>query len=162
MQSLTRLALAAALTVATLSAQAALVNRGGGMIYDTVQNITWLADMYYAFTSGYAAANSGGLGSNSIQADGRMGWDAAGAWANNRVYGGFSDWRLPTLNPLDASCTGGFPVGLGYNCTGGELSRLFVADLGNQGHSSVLNQLRDTAEQVANLARFSDVKSNAY
>ena len=52
MQSLSRLALAAALSVAALSAQAALVARGGGMIYDTTRNITWLADMNYARTSG--------------------------------------------------------------------------------------------------------------
>jgi len=132
------------------------------MIYDTVQNITWLADMNYAFTSGYAATNVGGSGSNQILANGRMGWDAAGAWANNLVYGGFSDWRLPTLNPLDASCTGGFGVGFGFNCTGGELSRLFVTDLGNQGRSSVLNQVGDTAEQIANLALFSNVQSFDY
>jgi len=88
-----------------------LVDRGGGMIYDTVQNITWLQNW-----------NTNGL----------MNWTTANAWANNLVYGGFSDWRLPTLNPLDASCTGSVVVvvGVGYNCTGGELSRLFVADLG--------------------------------
>jgi len=162
MQSLSRLALAAALSVATLSAQAALINRGGGMIYDTVQNITWLADMNYAFTSGYAAANVGGLGFNQILADGRMGGDAANAWANNLVYGGLSGWRLPTLNPSDASCTGAFEFGSGFNCTGGELSRLFVTDLGNQGNSSVLNQVGDTAEQIANLALFGNVQTSGY
>lgn len=52
MQSLSRLALAAALSVAALSAQAALVDRGSGMIYDTTRNITWLADMNHARTSG--------------------------------------------------------------------------------------------------------------
>ena len=36
---------AAAMVVVTGAAQAALVNRGGGMIYDTTRNITWLADM---------------------------------------------------------------------------------------------------------------------
>jgi len=124
MQTLSRLALAAALSVATLSAQAALVNRGGGMIYDTVPNITWLADMNYAKTSVHTGTG--------VNGDGTMTWDAATAWASNLVYGGFSDWRLPTLNPLDASCTGGFGVGFGFNCTGGELSRLFVTDLGNK------------------------------
>ncbi len=47
-------------------------------------------------------------------------------------------------------------------CTGGELSRLFVTDLGNQGNSSVLNQVGDTAEQIANLALFSNVQSTDY
>ena len=34
-------------------ANAALVDRGGGLIYDTDLNITWLADANYAYTSGY-------------------------------------------------------------------------------------------------------------
>jgi len=151
---LSRLALAAALSVATLSAQAALEARPSGMVYDTVQNITWLADMNYAQTSLHTGTG--------VNVNGTMIWDAATAWANNLVYGGFSDWRLPTLNLLDASCTGGLGVGVGYNCTGGELSRLFVTDLGNQGNSSVLDQVGDTAEQIANLALFNNVQSSDY
>lgn len=45
---------AAAMVALTGAAQAALVNRGGGMIYDTTRNITWLADMNYASTSGHS------------------------------------------------------------------------------------------------------------
>ena len=118
----------AAMVAVTGAAQAALVDRGGGMIYDTTRNITWLADMNYAATSGYAATNAGGSGSTQIQASGRMGWDAAMAWASNLVYGSYDDWRLPTLNPSDTSCSdnidpgGGFPLQyLGLNCTGGDL-----------------------------------------
>jgi hypothetical protein len=133
----------AAATMVALSgaAQAALIDRGGGMIYDTTRNITWLADMNYALTSGHT-----GTGVNAT--NGRMTWDAATAWANNLVYGGFDDWRLPTPNPADT--------------TGGELSGLFVTDLGNKANESVLNQLGDTAEQIANLALFSNVQSYAY
>jgi hypothetical protein len=152
----------AAIVAMTGAAHAALIDRGGGMIYDTTRNITWLADMNYASTSGYATTNAGGTGSNQILAGGRMGWDAAVAWADQLVFGGFSDWRLPTLNPADASCTGGFGVGLGFNCTGGELSGLFVTDLGNKAGESVLNQVGDTAEQIANLALFSNVQSFGY
>ena len=153
---------AAAMVALSGEAQAALVNRGGGMIYDTVRNITWLADMNYAVTSGYATANAGGTGANVIQSNGHMGWGAATTWADNLVYGGFSDWRLPTLNPADASCTGGFGVGVGYNCTGGELSGLFVTDLGRNNNGSGLITSDDTAEQIANLDLFSNVRSGAY
>jgi hypothetical protein len=78
-----------------------LINRGGGMIYDTTANITWLADMNYAYTSGYVASGvaPGSAGENTIWTDGRMSWAAAKNWADNLVYGGFSDWRLPTVNP---------------------------------------------------------------
>ena len=69
-------AAAAAMVAVAGAAQAALLNRGGGMIYDTTRNITWLSNM-----------NTNGL----------MTWGAAGTWANNLVHGGFDDWRLPTL-----------------------------------------------------------------
>jgi hypothetical protein len=153
---------AAAATVALSgAAQATLINRGGGMIYDTTRDITWLADMNYANTSGHTGPG--------VNADGTMTWAAATAWANNLVYGGFSDWQLPTLNPVDTSCSqhldpgGGIPLQYyGFNCTGGELSGLFITDLGNKAGESVLNQVGDTAEQIANLALFSNVRTSAY
>lgn len=150
------------------AAQSALINRGGGMIYDTVANITWLADMNYAYTSGYAASGvvpGAPSDENTILTDGRMGWAAARNWADNLVYGGFSDWRLPTLNPFDTTCSIDAGVGFGQpygHCTGGELSHLFVSDLGNKEGESVLNQTGDTAEQIANLALFSNVQSDYY
>jgi hypothetical protein len=168
-QSLRTLALTAALLTGVAGAQATLVNRGGGMIYDTTLNLTWLADMNYAKTSGYVAGGlvyqGGASGSNDIYTDGTMGWDAASKWANNLVYGGFDDWRLPTLNSGDISCDQSIDPGrglprqyYGYRCTGGELSHLFVADLGNKPVESVWTQTGDTAEQIANLALFSNVQ----
>ena len=147
MKTLKKLAAAAALVALSGAAQAALVDRGGGMIYDTTRNITWLANM-----------NTNGL----------MTWAAATTWANNLVHGGFDDWRLPTLNPADTTCSliltpPGFPTQYnGTGCTGGELSGLLVTDLGNKAYESVLNQVGDTAEQIANLALFSNVQSFDY
>ena len=46
-------AFVAALCLPVPQAQAALVDRGGGMLYDTVLNITWLQDANYAKTSNY-------------------------------------------------------------------------------------------------------------
>ncbi len=46
---------------------------------------------------------------------------ARSAWANNLVCGGFPN-----------QCSGA-------GCTGGELSGLFVTDLGNKANESVLN-----------------------
>ena len=140
MKTLGILVAGAAVVAMAGAAQAALVNRGGGLIYDTTRDITWLADMNYAQTS--------------------MTWAAATAWADNLVYSGFDDWRLPTLNPVDASCTGGFGVGLGYDCTGSELSGLFVTELGyNNDGFGVHITSDDTTEQIANLALFSNVQT---
>jgi hypothetical protein len=161
LKSLRTLAVTAALLAGAAGAQAALVNRGGGMIYDTTLNLTWLADMNHAQTSGYTGTG--------VNADGTMAWAAANTWANNLSYGGFDDWRLATVNSGDTSCSDIFNPGggvaqqySGYNCTGGELSHLFVADLGNKAGESVLTQTGDTATQMANLALFSHVQSYAY
>lgn len=56
------------------AAGAGLIDRGGGLIYDDVLDITWLQDANYALTSGYVAANlenDGGF--DDVFADGRMG-----------------------------------------------------------------------------------------
>jgi len=82
-------ALAAAITMT--GAQAALYDRGGGMIYDDVLKITWLQDANYARTSGY-------------DADGKMTYAEATAWASNLKFGGYNDWRLPTINSDISFC----------------------------------------------------------
>lgn len=141
------LALAATLVTGAAGAQAALVDRGGGMIYDTVLKVTWLADTNYAQTSGF-------------DADGLMDWATANIWANDLVYGGFSGWRLPTLNPADTSCNltyepgGGVPTQYYGSCTGGELNHLMVSDLGGKFLEDVRDTTGDTVEQIANLAMF--------
>lgn len=167
MTSLRSWVFATAAVAMTGAAQAAFIDRGGGMIYDTTRNITWLADMNYAFTSGYAAANLGGSGTDAIYADGRMGWGAANTWANGLVYGGFDDWRMPTVNPHDTTCSYSYPTGgsleyYGYNCTDGELSNLFVVGFGGGPGESFPSQTADTPEQIANLSLFSNAQSLGY
>ncbi len=70
---------------------------------------------------------------------------------------------------VERRCSDNFDAGggfglqyYGYNCTGGELSRLFVSGLGNKAGESVLDQTGDTAEQIANLAFFTNVQSDTY
>jgi hypothetical protein len=70
--------------------EAALLDRGNGMLYDDVLNITWLQDANYAKTSGY-------------DTDGKMDWHTAAAWADSLVYGGYSDWRLASNTPVNGS-----------------------------------------------------------
>ena len=72
------------------TANANLKARGGGMVYDDVLDITWLADANYAQTSGY-------------DSDGRMNFSAANTWAADLSYGGYDDWRLPTTRPINGS-----------------------------------------------------------
>jgi hypothetical protein len=57
--------------------QATLFDRGGGLIYDDVLNITW--------------TQTAGDGVQRTRAD-------ANQWAADLVFGGFSDWRLPSVD----------------------------------------------------------------
>ena len=140
-------------------AEAQYINRGNGMIYDPTRNLTWIADMNLALTTNYTAPG--------VRTDKSMSWGAAVEFADNFVYGGFSDWRLPTLNLNDPSCSdritrGSIVVTQGVGCSGGELSGLFTAGLGNKGPSSVLNQVGDTPDQLANFALFTNVQEGHY
>lgn len=100
------------LSIIFSSAQAALYDRGGGLIYDDALNITWLQDANYAKTSGY-------------DDDGLMSWVNANSWASSLVYGGYSDWRLPVS---DTTCYRGDVVG---KCTSSEMGNLYQMTLGN-------------------------------
>ena len=78
------------------TANATLWDRGGGLIYDDVFDITLLQDINYAFTSGY-------------DDDGDMTWVQAKTWADELDYYDpvrdltWSDWRLPTALNSDGS-----------------------------------------------------------
>jgi hypothetical protein len=53
------------------------------VVLDTSTDLIWLQDANLARTSGF-------------DTDGVMDWSSAMAWADGLVYGGYSDWRLPT------------------------------------------------------------------
>jgi hypothetical protein len=93
--------------------RAELLDRGGGLIYDTERNITWLQDANYARTSGAPEF-------------GRMTWPAAMNWVANLTYYDsvrdrtWDDWRLPSAlhSAVEDPC-------FGYNCPDSELGHLF-------------------------------------
>ncbi len=107
--------------------------------------ITWLADTNYAQTSGY-------------DADGRMHWAAANAWAANLTFHDsvrnvdYSDWRLPTA--LNQDGTG--PC-LGYSCNSSEMGHMFYNNMGASATFSILS-----GTNTANLAMFTNMGSRAY
>jgi len=99
-------------TVISSSSNAALVDRGGGLIYDSDQDLTWTQD---AGLSGF-----------------RSSWDDATAWAENLVFGSVGGWRLPTTTQFDdPTCSGDVRGDLFFehrlDCLGGEMERLTAA-----------------------------------
>lgn len=101
-------------------AQASLHDRGNGLIYDDVLNVTWLQDANYAKTSGY-------------DADGQMTWNDAQTWVSGLTYGGYSDWRLSDVNPVNTVLSYDGTSDVGYNITSvnSELAYMFYVNLGN-------------------------------
>jgi hypothetical protein len=101
-------ALAALLMVS--ATQAALFNRGNGLIYDDVLDITWMQDANYTFTLAppEQCSEEGPPGTPPFcipteQSVGKMTYDEANAWAADLVFGEYDDWRLPTISPIDGS-----------------------------------------------------------
>lgn len=122
-----------------VSAHAGLIDRGNGLIYDDVLDITWLKDVNYARTSGYHDT-------------GNMSWGESVAWADSLEYGGFDDWRLPSLNfsvgpdgdktDFLLNCSSEQYLNMdnsgcdyGYNSTSvaHEMAYMFYVNLGNMG-----------------------------
>jgi hypothetical protein len=121
------------------AAQAALIDRGGGLIYDTDLNITWLADANYAATQ--HVQSGGALGT----ADGRMTWSDATTWAADISYFDsvrnvtYTDWRLPTFTDTgEDGCNGvvysGTDCGYNVDPASSEMAHLYFVSLGNQSH----------------------------
>ncbi len=80
---------------APTSVSAALVSRLGGQgVYDTVLNVTWLADASLAASNTFGVS---GIGiSEGIIPVGAMTWTTAQSWIgamNTANYPGHNDWR---------------------------------------------------------------------
>ena len=133
MRAMKTLAAAAALLAMAGAAQAELHDRGTGMIYDDDLNITWLQDWDYDQSRPY---------DYKILMD----WSTAKTWAEDLVYGGYDDWRLPKVAPVNGSSfqfvfSNNGSTDLGYAKTGAgggwgegsEMAHLFYVTLGNKG-----------------------------
>lgn len=120
----------------TGGSQATLIDRGSGLIYDDVLNITWLQDANYAKTSGY-------------DADGLMDWTSANTWATNLVYHDsvrnidYSDWRLAESMPVngnyyryDYSFNGTTDYGQNIISPNNEMGYMYHINLGLKSYNS--------------------------
>jgi hypothetical protein len=91
-------------------AQAELVDRGNGMIYDTDFNITWYANAKMA----------------------NLRWSEATAWAASLNVNGITGWRLPSALNLDGTgpCLPQPPDTAAF-CKMSEFGHLYSTELGN-------------------------------
>ena len=146
--------------VVSTGANAALVSRlSGQAYYDTVNNLTWLADANYSFTTGY-------------DTNGAMNWADANIWAASLDIDGVTGWRLPTT--VDVGSDGETApdinqgVDAGYNIsTQSEMSNLFYNVLNNNAWvdiSGVDNACAGVAPDfcLTNTGPFINVQTNTY
>ena len=81
-------------------------------------DLTWLQDANYAKTSGY-------------DADGKMTWVQANAWAGSLNIDGVTGWRLPGGPMMNT------PGTKSYNETASEMGNLFYNVLGGSSNTHI-------------------------
>lgn len=136
-----RVLTAGALALCMGSAQAALFDRGGGLLYDDVLNVTWLQDANYAETSGYCSVSG-----NCAYSWGVMTAAQANTWASNLVYHDSANgqdyvgWQLASNSPVKGSTwninySADGSTDDGYNITSPNsmLSYMYYVNLGLKG-----------------------------
>ncbi len=158
-----RLTTASLILAMSFTSEAALLSRAGGsMYYDTVLDITWLADANYAYTSGYVAE---GVEATS----GKMNWNAAVQWADQLVFGNYDDWRLPTALPVngvdyvnDLSYDGSTDVGYNITSPNNELAYMFAVNLGNLSYYDVNGNGPQDGSGLVNTGPFTGLHNYYY
>ena len=156
-----------------------LWDREGGLIYDDVLKITWLKNANYAATeltdarrdaiigainaakpawlNGHTMIDKDFDGSGSSYT-GHMTWYGAMAWVEELSYGGYTDWRLPIMDPGEETPSGLYgwsnngtqAVGYGASDSGwgpptdvngiwSEMGWMYYHNLGNLGYCTPNN-----------------------
>jgi len=138
--------------------------------YDTTLKITWLADANFAQTSGF-------------DSDGQMNWVDANAWAAGLTLGGYTDWRLPTITPINGSSynttlSTNATTDFGYADSAGwldgsgnpvsEMGHMYYVALGNLGACAPNNAnpgscpAKQPGYGLSNTADFLNLQANGY
>ncbi|MBM9615289.1 PEP-CTERM sorting domain-containing protein [Desulfobulbus rhabdoformis] len=78
----------------SVNANGTLIDRGNGLIYSTILDMTWIQDPTVY---------------------GEMTWDQAQSWANDLSYAGYTDWRLPTAFVADGQYEKNSEFGILYH-----------------------------------------------
>lgn len=146
----------------SITAQGALYDRGGGLIYDDVLNSTWIQNVLHAQTSGAVS-------------DGLMDWNQANTWAANLVYYDskrhvfYDDWRLPMVRPVNGiaydysySYDGSTDEGFNIADPASELSYMYYLNLGNIGAVTTQGDQSGCNDCLVNTGPFTSLQSATY
>ncbi len=133
--------------VISVDAHSELFDRGCGLIYDDVLDITLTQDARLVRPDN-PPTDPNPLGSPNAWGVGFIGWFDAVDWADALEYPDscrdllWNDWRLPSAynydEPKPATAVGGNPC-IGFNCTKGEMGYLYYVALGNTSAGGLVN-----------------------
>lgn len=147
--------------------------------YDTVLNLTWLADANAGAGSVFDDVGIDG-GTNN---DGEMTWASANAWTASLNFNGITGWRLPTTNPIDGTTSNDFLLAYdgsqdsGYNVsapgtlyagsTASEMAHMFYNTLGDKGSCNPVTSTQSscdpqTGNGLTNTGPFSNLQYTLY
>ena len=129
------------LACTSLHSQAALYDRGNGLIYDDVLDITWLQDANY----------SGTIGATPWYHYGTMNYENAKNWTENLDIYGYSDWRLPSA---------GENPSMGWYSFESELGHMFYNNLGNIPGPIINTSFVDGS--TGQIIEFQNIKNDFY
>ncbi len=131
--------------------------------YDTVLNITWLADANNSIASSFDDGYS--------HSDGLMTWGNANAWAANLAIGNYSDWRLPNIVDIaDDGCNFAYTgTDCGYNVLTAdnatvysEMASLFYETLGNLSYRDTLGNPEQPGWGLTNSGPFVNLNDQVH
>jgi len=134
--------------------------------FDTILNITWLAD------ANLATSNTFGV--SGIDANGRMRWEAANSWIdamNTNNYLGQSGWRLSTITDVGnngatySSIYQGVDYGYNIDTANGEMAHMFYNTLGNSAEFDINGVPTGCTSPdfcLSNTGTFSNMQSSDY
>lgn len=129
----------------SVSGHATLIDMGDGTIYDNDTQLSWLKN-----------ANTNGL----------MTWSAANTWANDLVFAGFNDWRLPTVTDTGtAGCNwaySGTDCGYNVDTATGEMAHLYYDELGNKAYYDTAGNGPQAGWGLTNVGPFTNLQPDYY
>lgn len=148
--------------------------------YDTVLDITWLANANLAASNTFGLTYNTNLGNypgdpygpsytEQILTDGRMSWGGALHWIaamNTANYLGYNGWRLPTVTDTGTSgCNfaySGTDCGFNVNTATGEMAHMFYTTLGDKAFYNTSGVAPQSGYGLSNTGPFSNLQSYIY
>ena len=151
-------AVLAACGLPPLQSAALTLSPDGLTVYDSANNVSWLADVNLPATNRFGLPLCHGASIDAktcVNASGSMSFQAASAWVaamNAANYLGHTNWQLPTTPLTDSNCgfTGPNGASFGFSCLAGALGSLYYTGLGLHAPNTAVPIPNNTAGPFSN------------